>query len=64
MTQNRKEHSESLANSLVFYIQKVNFTDEEMVFKYILSILYVLDSELGIESIAENNIDESLPSAI
>lgn len=64
MTQNRKEHSESLANSLVFYIWKVNFTDEEMVFKYILSILYVLDSELGIESIAENNIDESLPSAI
>lgn len=64
MTQNRKEHSESLANSLVFYIRKVNFTDEEMVFKYILSILYVLDSELGIESIAENNIDESLPSAI
>lgn len=64
MTQNRKEHSESLANSLVFYIRKVNFTDEEMVFKYILSILYVLDSELGIESIAENNIDESPPSAI
>lgn len=64
MTQNRKEHSESLANSLVFYVRKVNFTDEEMVFKYILSILYVLDSELGIESIAENNIDESLPSAI